>query len=120
MSMYEAYLPHLNANDGIKRIMNNKKLYYSMLERFKLQEMAEAIRTTVSAGDPDAENVAFTTHALKGTLGNLGFPVMYAFVGEMENLAKKGDSIEHLMPQFNTMTNEVAEVIKTFLANEKP
>jgi len=86
MDNYASYLPHINAEEGIKRIMNNKKLYVSMLTRFKLDEMTAALLEAISSND--AEKIVFAAHALKGAAGNLGLPTLQELTGVMEQAAK--------------------------------
>ncbi|MCL2190007.1 MAG: Hpt domain-containing protein [Defluviitaleaceae bacterium] len=117
MSNYESYLPHINAEEGIKRVMNNKKLYYNMLTRFNLREMADKLTQAVKESENEA--IGFSAHALKGTLGNLGFPTLFALTGDIEAHAKKNEPVDHLMGGFNSLVSEVIVVIERFLENEK-
>ena len=84
--MYEQYLPHIDMAEGISRVMNNAKLYLSLLGRFKLRPMTEALLEAIAAGDHPA--VAAAAHALRGTGANLGFPTLCDLVGEIEQRAK--------------------------------
>jgi HPt (histidine-containing phosphotransfer) domain-containing protein len=116
MNNYENYLPHINATEGIKRIMNNKKLYITMLGRFKARQMTETLLEAIKSGEH--ENVVFAAHALKGTAGNLGFPTLEALSKEIETLAKRKEDSSHLVPQLEELVAIVITAIQDFIAAE--
>jgi HPt (histidine-containing phosphotransfer) domain-containing protein len=116
MNNYEKYLPHIDAADGIKRVMNNKKLYTTMLGKFKLAEMTEKIAEALDSGDP--EKTYFATHALKGTAINLGFPTIFALCNDMEQLAKDGGDALPMLPALQKLAADVAVLIAEFIENE--
>ncbi|MCL2204563.1 MAG: Hpt domain-containing protein [Defluviitaleaceae bacterium] len=116
MASYDAYLPHIEAEEGIKRVMNNKKLYITMLGRFKLQKMTEDLVKATESGDIEA--IGFAAHALKGTAGNLGFPTMQKLTGDMETRAKNGEDIVPMIAELEQLTKDVAAMIQQFIATE--
>ncbi|MCL2603586.1 MAG: Hpt domain-containing protein [Defluviitaleaceae bacterium] len=116
MDNYGAYLPHIDAAEGIKRIMNNKKLYITMLGRFKARQMTDEVLEAIKAGDH--ERIVFATHAIKGTSGNLGFPTLSKLSGEMEALAKQEQDASHLVPQLEELIATVIAAIADFVAKE--
>jgi len=116
MDDYTAYLPHINAVEGIKRIMGNKKLFITMLGRFKLRQMTDAIAAAIATGD--YEKMAFAAHALKGTAGNLGFPTLYAHTSNMEQLAKDGNEIASLMPALEELVETLLPLMEQLIAQE--
>ncbi|MCL2499853.1 MAG: Hpt domain-containing protein [Defluviitaleaceae bacterium] len=116
MDNYEAYLPHIDAAEGIKRIMNNKKLYITMLGRFKVRQMADEVMEAIKSGDH--ERIVFAAHAIKGTSGNLGFPTLSKLSGEMEVLAKQEQDASHLVPQLGELVAVVIDAIADFVAKE--
>ncbi|MCL2363332.1 MAG: Hpt domain-containing protein [Defluviitaleaceae bacterium] len=116
MGNYAAYLPHINAEEGIKRIMNNKKLYISMLTRFKLQEMTDALLESVASGDH--EKIIFAAHALKGAAGNLGLPTLQDLTGIMEQSAKEKNDVAHLLPDLRALVGEITLLIEAFIRDE--
>jgi len=116
MNDYTAYLPHINAAEGIKRIMGNKKLFITMLGRFKLRQMTDAVAEAIGTGD--YEKMAFATHALKGTAGNLGFPTLYDHTADMEQRAKESTEIASLMPGLEELVGTLIPLIEKFIAQE--
>ena len=116
MNDYTAYLPHIDATEGIKRIMGNKKLFITMLGRFKLRQMTDAVTAAIESGD--AEKMAFAAHALKGTAGNLGFPTLYTHTADMEQRAKEGNDIAPLMPQLEELVETIIPLVAMFIEKE--
>jgi HPt (histidine-containing phosphotransfer) domain-containing protein len=113
---YEAYLPHIDAVAGIKRIMNNKKLYVTMLARFKPRQMADTLLEAMKDGDH--EKVGFAAHALKGTAGNLGFPTLAVLTGEIEDLAKAKKDASHMAGILDELIAVVMAALQDFIAKE--
>jgi len=118
MGNYAAYLPHINAEEGINRIMNNKKLYVSMLTRFRLREMADALVESVTSGDHDHEKIIFAAHALKGAAGNLGLPTLQELTGNMEQLAKDKMDVGALLPDLHKLVDELLPLLEAFIQEE--
>jgi HPt (histidine-containing phosphotransfer) domain-containing protein len=116
MDNYEAYLPHINAAEGIKRIMNNKKLYITMLGRFKVRQMTDTVLEAIQAGD--YEKMVFTMHAIKGTSANLGFATLSQLAAEMETLAKQKKDVSHMVPQLEDLVETVITVMGDFVTKE--
>ena len=116
MNNYEAYLPHIDANEGIKRIMNNKKLYITMLGRFKVREMAKTLADAIEAND--TESIGFAAHALKGTAGNLGFPTLYEFSSNIEQQAKNGADVSEMIAPLDELAVTTIKAIQEFIAAE--
>jgi HPt (histidine-containing phosphotransfer) domain-containing protein len=116
MDNYEAYLPHINAAEGIKRIMNNKKLYITMLGRFKARQMTDDVLAAIQSGNH--ERITFAAHALKGTSGNLGLPMLAKLTGEMEALAKQERDISHMVTELEVLIETVICAIAEFVEKE--
>jgi HPt (histidine-containing phosphotransfer) domain-containing protein len=109
---YSAYLPHMNAAEGIKRVMNNQKLYLRLVGKFNAVEMADNISERVEAGEHDA--AVSLCHALRGAAANLEFPEISKVAGEVEALAKAGECSKHLLPSLKDAATGLAEAIAKF------
>jgi len=109
-------MPHINATEGIKRIMNNKKLYVSMLSRFKLDEMVAALLEAIATGDH--EKIVFAAHAIKGAAGNLGLPTLQACTDDIEALAKENKDTSHLTVTLDALVDELKPMLERFIKEE--
>ena len=116
MENYDAYLPHIDAVEGINRIMKNKKMYITMLGRFKLQPMTDTLVEAIASGD--TEKITFAAHALKGTAGNLGFATLYTLAGEMESQAKEGVALDGRVGELTELIGVIKPLMEKFIAEE--
>ena len=110
---YSAYLPHVNVKDGKARVINNLKLYKTLLGKFNGRELANDVIAAINA--KDSTNVVHSAHALKGTSANLGFPEVCKITDEIENLGKGGNDASHLIEPLNASVNALMETIEKFL-----
>jgi HPt (histidine-containing phosphotransfer) domain-containing protein len=111
---YSIYMPHVNAEDGIKRLMGNKDLYKRLIGKFDARKMADDICNCLEKGD--CENAASLCHAMRGTAANLAFPHIITIVSEVENKAKAGIPATDLIPTFRSATADLAQAIEKFAA----
>ena len=110
---YSAYLPHINAKDGMARVINNLPLYVRLLGKFKGRELADDLAKAVTGNDP--EKIIYSAHALKGTSANLGFPSVCKVAGEIELLAKSNQDSSHLLPELSKVVDDLMVQIEKFV-----
>ena len=114
---YSVYLPHINAKDGMARVINNLPLYVRLLGKFKGRELADDLAKAVVGGDPD--KIIYSAHALKGTSANLGFPAVCKVAGDIEQLAKSNEDASHLLPELSKVVDDLMAQIEKFVAEAK-
>ena len=113
---YSAYLPHINAKDGMARVINNLPLYVRLLGKFKGRELADDLAMAVSGGD--SEKIIYSAHALKGTAANLGFLAVCKVASDIELHAKSNKDASHLLPELSKVINDLMAQIEKFIAEE--
>ena len=111
---YDAYLPHINVNDGKTRVMNNLALYTRLLGKFKGREMTDGLLEAIKAGD-NAKAIQ-QAHALRGTAANLGFPVLHEVTEKIETLCKSEADCAHLCGDLDNAITSLDEAIGAFIA----
>ena len=111
---YSSFLPHINAKDGMARVINNLPLYLRLLGKFKGRELAMELAKAVEGKDP--EKIIYSAHALKGTSANLGFPTVCKVAGEIEQLAKSNEDASHLLPELSKVVDDLMTQIERFVA----
>ena len=111
---YSQYLPHINAKDGMARVINNLPLYVRLLGKFKGRELADDLANAVKEGNSD--KIIYTAHALKGTSANLGFPVVCKVAGEIEALAKSNEDATQFLPELSKAIDDLMAQIEKFVA----
>jgi len=83
---------YVNFDEGLKRMMNNPKLYVKLLAKFRDGAGTgsfEALERAFAEGD--MESVLSEAHTLKGLAANLSLAELAAQCLELETLAKNGE-----------------------------
>jgi len=79
---------YINVNEGLKRVMNNTKLFCNLLTKFKAYTHVNEIETSIAEGDIEKARVA--AHTLKGLAANLSLAELYKQIAELEMHLKEG------------------------------
>jgi HPt (histidine-containing phosphotransfer) domain-containing protein len=78
---------YINAEEGMKRVMNNGKLYARLLEKFKTDGSMANLEAQVSAGDMEKAQIA--AHTLKGLAANLSLTELFERTRDLETQIKE-------------------------------
>ena len=79
---------YLDFAEGIKRVMNNAKLYVKLLTKFRNDTNLGALEADIAAGDMEkAQNAA---HTIKGVAANLSLTELFKQSLELETQIKAG------------------------------
>ena len=104
----------INIEEGVRRVVNNKKLYFRLLKNFKGRQMAEKITEAVQI--KDYKEAASACHALKGTAANLAMRPLTDIVTKIEECVAAGQDPEGFFPELmenieavETAVSELAE-----------
>ena len=95
----------INVEEGIKRVVNNKKLFFRLLNSFKGRELVDQIIDNVQNGDFDTAIKA--CHSLKGTAANLAMGSLSDISGQIEDLLREEQSPEYL---FESLLENISAV----------
>jgi len=99
INMIDTVRESINVDEGLKRVMNNKKLYTRLLGNFTGRKFVTQIEEATEKGDFGA--VLDAVHALKGVAANLAMFRLTAVASQIESLAKNGESPVGLLPELN-------------------
>ncbi|GHV67780.1 hypothetical protein AGMMS49928_05580 [Spirochaetia bacterium] len=77
---------YIDWNDGIKRVMNNAKLYTKLLDKFKTGTNLGDLSAALDAGDYEKAQAA--AHTIKGVAANLSLAELYKQALEVETQIK--------------------------------
>jgi len=66
---------YINAEEGIKRVMNNVKLYYKLLGKFRTEANLKNLENFIVA--QDWENAQGAAHSIKGLAANLSLTELF-------------------------------------------
>jgi two-component system sensor histidine kinase/response regulator len=103
-------LPGVNVAQSVRRIGGKVGIYYSLLEKFQVnnREDANKIREALLANDPQtAERLA---HTLRGIAGTIGAETLQSQAAMLESSIKNGTSSE-FEPQIAQVEQELATLI---------
>ncbi|MDR2134994.1 MAG: Hpt domain-containing protein [Treponema sp.] len=79
---------YINPEEGLKRVMNNGKLYARLLEKFKSDTNFADLTARLSAGD--MEKARISAHTLKGLAANLSLTELFEQARDLEGRIKDG------------------------------
>ena len=77
---------YIDIDEGVKRVMNNKKLYIKLLGKFKTDANIDGISEFLAVGD--FENAQIQAHTIKGIAANLSLTELFKQILELENQIK--------------------------------
>jgi len=107
---------YINEEDGIKRVMNNGKLYARLLTKFRdgtnLGELEELVNSQ------DWEKAQTAAHTIKGVAGNLSLTELYNQSLDIETQLKgktiDPSSMEKIRICFSATLAEIEKVIAAY------
>jgi len=88
MRLNMADIVYIDVAEGIKRVMNNTKLYVKLLTKFKDDKNLAELEEALAAGDLQKAQVS--AHTLKGLAANLSLAELYKQSLEIEAQIKAG------------------------------
>jgi HPt (histidine-containing phosphotransfer) domain-containing protein len=104
---------YIDIADGVKRVMNNTKLYFKLLVKFKEETNLNDLEAALSAGE--MEKAQNASHTLKGVAGNLSLAELFKQCLELETQIKaKAPSpaqVETVRAVFAETLREVDKVV---------
>ncbi|MDR1858557.1 MAG: Hpt domain-containing protein [Treponema sp.] len=77
---------YLDYADGVKRVMNNTKLYVKLLVKFKNDTKLEGLEAALADGDMEKAQAA--AHTIKGVAANLSLSELFRQCLELETQIK--------------------------------
>jgi len=98
---------YIDFSDGVKRVMNNTKLYVRLLTKFKNDTKLDDLEAAVTAGELEkARNAA---HTIKGLAANLSLVELYNQSLALETQIKAGSADP---AQLNTVKTAFANTLQ--------
>jgi HPt (histidine-containing phosphotransfer) domain-containing protein len=98
---------YVNIAEGVKRVMNNTKLYVKLLAKFKTDTKLDDLQAGLEAGDWEKAQTA--AHTLKGLAANLSLTELFKQTLELETQIKAKAVAPN---QFETVQNVFAQTLQ--------
>jgi HPt (histidine-containing phosphotransfer) domain-containing protein len=104
---------YIDKEDGLKRVMNNSRLYVKLLAKFKTETNLDELTAALASGN--MENARVQAHTIKGLAANLSLSELFKQILELETQIKAGSAdagqIEKVKTVFAETLKEVDKVI---------
>jgi len=107
---------YIDFADGLKRVVNNTKLYVKLLAKFRNENKLDGLEAAIKAGDMEkARNAA---HTLKGVAANLSLTELYKQSLALETQIKGGAADPAQLNTVKTVfTRTLQEIDKVIAEN---
>lgn len=112
---YSAFLPYINVEEGLGRIMNDKALYFRLLGSFDGKKFANDLIDNINAKDFKA--AAATAHTVKGIAANLGLTALWELSKEIEAQAKAEEDLSGFVDTLTNTINKTIDLIAELTKN---
>lgn len=110
--------PVLDVEQGLDRLMGNRRIYFLALQRFGIYRAAASQAAALLAnGDHDA--ASRTLHTLKGAAGLLGAVEVHALAGQAEAVLRGRGTIGTLLDDLQAALQRVDARIDSVLADHR-
>jgi len=113
---YSGYLPFIDVETGLKRVLGKKKLYFTLLKNCKIRNTADELVTAIHKND--SGHSIECSHYIKSVATNLSLVALQKVAEEVEQNLKEGLPINKIIPAFTEMIDKTMQVIHDFLTAE--
>jgi PAS domain S-box-containing protein len=113
---YSDFMPEINIEDALSRLMNNKKLYFTLLSNFSGKVMVDKLISSIN--EANFEDILQTSHALRGVCANLGFEELIKITAKIEENANSMITSIDLIEKLEISSEITMQSIKTLLKSE--
>ncbi|MCL2144459.1 MAG: response regulator [Endomicrobia bacterium] len=109
------FLPYINIEEGLGRLINDKKLYFKLLNSFDGKKIANELIENINSGNFKAS--AVTAHTIKGIAANLGLIALWELSKEIEMKAKEEQSLLAYVDNITKITEKTLKLIAELTKN---
>ncbi|MCL1906134.1 MAG: response regulator, partial [Clostridiales bacterium] len=113
---YAGFLPLLDVQDGLNRLMNNKALYFTLLRNFSGRAQVDELMTHIIKNDH--EQTMQKANAIKGVAANLGLNGLLAVIDDILDHAKMEVSSTQLVGELDDAVEKSLKAINQLLEGE--
>ncbi|MDR0669911.1 MAG: Hpt domain-containing protein [Treponema sp.] len=106
---------YINTEEGLKRLMNNGKLYARLLGKFRADTTFADLAANLSAGD--LEKARISAHTLKGMAASLSLTELFEQVRDLEGRIKERAVEEDALDKVKNAYDETIARLDEVIAN---
>ncbi|MDR1618955.1 MAG: Hpt domain-containing protein [Treponema sp.] len=107
---------YINYEEGVKRVLNNNRLFVKLLAKFKAETNLDDLGAALAAGDMEKAQAA--AHTVKGVAANLSLTELYKQALEIETQIKarsvKEGALETVKNVYEETVKSVEKVIEQY------
>jgi HPt (histidine-containing phosphotransfer) domain-containing protein len=107
---------YVNYEEGVRRVLNNSKLYVKLLAKFKAETNLDDLGAALAAGDMEKAQTA--AHTIKGVTANLSLTELCKQALEIETQIKarsvKEGALEAVKSAYEETVKSVEKVIEQY------
>jgi HPt (histidine-containing phosphotransfer) domain-containing protein len=107
---------YINFEEGLKRVMNNTKLYVRLLTKFRADTRLDGLSAQIEAGDYEKAQVS--AHTIKGVAANLSLTELFEKIRDLESQIKEkavqSEALDTVKTVFDETLKKVDEVIAQY------
>ena len=111
---FAAYLPHINVEEGMGRVLKNKKLYARLLKSYLATTNTSAIEAAVAEGNISAAREA--AHSIKGVSANLSIIKTFEISKDLEANFKTGEPYNDNLKLLKACIDEAVPILQKLIA----
>ena len=104
---------YINEEEGLKRVMNNKKLFTKLLTKFRAETSLNELFTLINAKDYEKAQIA--AHTIKGLSGNLSLTALYeqsiAIEAQIKSKSVANDAVDNIRACFDETLKAIDGVL---------
>lgn len=104
---------YINVEEGIKRVLGNKKLFFKLLGGCKVQGRSEDLVSAIESGD--TEEAEYIAHEIKGVAANLSMTALFRVATDLDARLKAGIKDDELVKEFKETADQTAGAIVKLL-----
>ena len=115
-------LPGIDIEEGLNRVMGNRKLYDRLLRNFYQDQHTDWQELESCLEQQDWKGARFLTHGLKGVAGSLGAKALHKAAGAVEAELRSSEQrpSQILLETLRARFTEVMDELETFKAEAEP
>jgi HPt (histidine-containing phosphotransfer) domain-containing protein len=107
---------YINFDEGLKRVVNNTKLYVRLLTKFRTDTRLDELCAQLEAGD--YEKAQMSAHTIKGIAANLSLIELFEKIRDLESQIKEKalqpGALDTVKTVFDETLKKVDEVIAQY------
>jgi signal transduction histidine kinase/DNA-binding response OmpR family regulator/HPt (histidine-containing phosphotransfer) domain-containing protein len=113
---YTGFIPLIDVMSGLKRVMNNKTLYFTLLHNFSGRALADEMIAHIK--NNDFRQTEQKAHAIRSMAANLGLSELLKVINDIEGHAKMKISSAMLINKLDETITRTLSSIKQLLEGE--